>query len=109
MKALIAGQVQILSSPSFRSLWASGGFPIHGVGSDTIFLYSGFSGIYIEFAVTNLQGVYNRYWYGPFLDPPVTDYITCLYNGISINGLTGGEFYNRVIRHQLYSKNIPPP
>jgi hypothetical protein len=109
MKALIDGQVQILSSPQFRSRWASGGFPVHDV---SFFEYGGLhqsSGWYIFLGFENGAGDFHEYYYGPFSFETFTQFSSALLGTGFVNNLETGEFFNLILRHQLYSKDILPP
>ena len=109
MKALINSQLQILSTPQFRQRWRPPGFPAHGV---SFFQYGGInpsSGWYIVLGFENLVGVFHNYYYGPFSYETFTLYSSAILGSGFVRGLETGEFYNTILRHQLFSKDIVPP
>lgn len=109
MKALIGGQTQILSTPSFRNFWRATGFPVHDVVTWDISIYTPSANSYVQFETTNSLGELHDWYYGPFTYDVAYTYFSALELNVPLNGLTGGEFFNRLLRHQLISKDIPPP
>lgn len=101
MKVLYGSRVFIVPSWTTRTFRSADAFAVHGflIGYNQADWPDGSKGLGVVFDLVN--GPRTQYCYFKTTLDEVSRFTLCLEDALQINGLSGGQFFNRFVRYNL--------